>query len=247
MLLTRRRPGRIGLVVALFGALMVLPAAFAATRADAPTLSVDSATINASWKEGWLRPGATLRFGGTVGQASTLTATLRPVDRPGVVTARLGDFEVAAGAFNKTMPLPARPLPGVYRLRVASVGAGPRPAPVDTSVRIPAPPEGVIDRALVGTSLKGPWLHYVGNTGPAVQGAHRTLWVRFRFLYPPRAGRVELVWKLQWRRVVGKVYRRYSNTIDTYARSANPLPKGVWLVTLKIDGRTAKRMSVRLR
>jgi hypothetical protein len=247
MLLTRRRPGRIGLVVALLGGLTLLPAAFAAIRADAPTLSVDNATVNASWREGWLRPGAAVRFTGTVGQASTLTATLRPVDRPGVVTARLGDFAVAAGAFSKTMPLPARPLPGAYRLRIASVGVGPRPAPVDVTVRIPAPPEGVIDRALVGTSLNGPWLRYVGNTGPAVQGAHRVLWVRFRFLSPPSGKRIELVWKLDWRRVVGRVHRRYANTIDTYARSANPLPKGVWLVTLKIDGRTAKRMSVRLR
>jgi hypothetical protein len=246
MLLTRRSPWRIGLLVALLGGLLLLPAAFAAVRADAPTLTVDSTAVNASWKEGWLRPGAAVRFTGTAGQASTLTATLRPVDRPGVVTARLPDFSAGPGAFSKTLPLPARPLPGAYRLHVASVGPAPRPAPVDVMLRIPAPPEGVIDRALVGTSLNGPWLRYVGNTGPAVHGSHRTLWVRFRFLYPPRAGRVELVWKLQWRRVVGKVHRRYKNTIDTFARSSTPLPKGTWLVVLKINGRVAKQMSVRL-
>ena len=40
---------------------------------------------------------------------------------------------------------------------------------------------------------------------------------------------------------------RCANTIDTYARSGYVLPKGVWLVVLAIDGRIAKRMSVRLR
>jgi hypothetical protein len=139
MVVNRRWPARIGLVFVLLGGL-ALPTAFAAVRADAPTLVVDNAVVNASWREGWLRPGASVRFTGNVGQASTLTATLRPVDRPGTVTARLPDFDVAAGAFSKIMPLPARPLPGSYRLRVASTSPPPRPAPVEVIVRIPAPP-----------------------------------------------------------------------------------------------------------
>jgi hypothetical protein len=176
----------------------------------------------------------------------TLTAFLRPVGRSGI-TARIPEFSVTrAGTFTKTMRLPARPLPGPYRLHVASTDPPPRPKPVDLTVEIPAPPEGVVDRALVGPSLKGPWLQYVGDTGPALAGSHKTIWVRFRFLYPPSGRRVELVWKLSWRKVVGRVHRRYKNTIDTFASSGAPLPKGVWLVVLKIDGRIAKRMSVRL-
>lgn len=246
--MNRRWLPRAGLAFVLLSGLALPTAlAFAAVRADAPTLTVETAVVNARWKEGWLRPGASIRFEGSVGQPSTLTASLRPVGREGVVTARLPDFEVAAGTFSKVMRLPARPLPGPYRLRVASTSPPPRPAPVDLSVRIPAPPEGVIDRALVGTSRNGPWLRYIGNTGPAVQGSHKVLWVRFRFLHPPSGGRIELVWTLQWRKVVGKVFRRYRNTIDTYARSDVALPKGIWLVVLKIDGRVAKRMNVRLR
>jgi hypothetical protein len=246
MVVNRRWPVRAGLAFALFGG-VALPTAFAAVRADAPTLTVETAVVTAKWKEGWLRPGASVRFEGTVGQPSTLTATLRPVGRAGVVTARMPDFEVQAGAFSKVMRLPARPLPGPYRLRITSTSPAPRPAPVEVMVRIAAPPEGVIDRALVGTTRNGPWLQYVGNTGPAVRGSHKALWVRFRFLSPPSGQRVEIVWKLNWRRVVGRVYRRYRNTIDTYARSNAPLAKGTWLVVLRIDGRVAKRMSVRLR
>jgi hypothetical protein len=223
-----------------------VPGALAAVRDEAPTLSLDCAVVGAQWKEGWLRPEAAVRFTGNVTAPSTLTAFLRPVGRD-IVTARLADFSVAqAGRFSGTLRLPPRALPGPYRLRILSTSSPPRPKPVDCPVEIPAPPEGVIDRALVGTSLKGPWLRYVGNTGPAVRGAHKTLWVRFRFLYPPTGKRIQIVWKLRWHIVVGKVYRRYQNTLDTVASSGAPLPKGVWLVVLTIDGRIAKKMDVRL-
>ena len=46
--------------------------------------------------------------------------------------------------------------------------------------------------------------------------------------------------------MIGRVYRRYRNTIDTYARSTAPLPQGLWNVVLRIDGRVAKQMDVRL-
>jgi len=233
-----------GLLLSLVIGVPTLPAV-AAVR-EAPTLELDTAVVDARWKEGWLRPGAAVRLTGTVSAASSLTAVLRPVSRPGVVTATL-DFDVAQpGSFSELMKLPARALPGRYRLRIVSTSAPPRPAPVERIVAIPAPPEGVIDRALVGTTRSGPWLRYIGATGPAVSGPHKTLWVRFRFLYPPSGRRVELVWKLRWHVVVGKVDRRYANTIDTFASSSEALPKGVWLVVLKIDGRIAKRMTVRL-
>jgi hypothetical protein len=226
-------------------ACLAVPTAVAGVASEPPTLTVDRAVVKAKWKEGWLVPGATVRFAGTVSEPSTLTAALRPLDGT-AVTARLAAFDAPPGSFDETLPLPPRPLPGPYRLHIASLNPPPRPNPVDLVVTIPAPPEGVIDRALVGTTRNGPWLRYVGNTGPAVTGSHKVLWVRFRFLHPPTGHRVELIWKLRWRRVVGKIYKRYKNTIDTYAMSKQPLPTGVWLVVLKIDNRIAKRMNVRL-
>jgi hypothetical protein len=219
----------------------------AGAGAESPTLTISSTLVTANWKEGWLRPGAAVRFAGRADAGTPLSAILRPIARPGIVTARLGFTVGPAGTYSKTMPLPPRTLPGRYRLRLLSTSAPPRPTPVEAVVRVPAPPEGVIDRALVGPTRNGPWLQYVGNTGPAVSGPHTELWVRFRFLHPPLGRRVVLVWKLKWRTVIGKVDRRYANTIDTYARSSSPLPKGVWLVVLTIDGRIAKQMSVRLR
>ncbi len=244
MVSIRRAPVRAGLLLAL---LLGVAAPSVGAGVQAPALSVDSTTVSAKWKEGWLRPGAAVRFAGRADAGTPLSAILRPIARPGVVTARL-DFTVPpAGTFSKTITLPPRTLPGRYRLRLVSTSDPPRPTPAEAIVRVPAPPEGVIDRALVGTTRNGPWLHYVGNTGPAVSGPHTKLWVRFRFLYPPEGRKVAITWKLRWRTIVGKVERRYANTVDTFASSNAPLPKGVWLVVLTIDGRIAKQMSVRLR
>jgi hypothetical protein len=238
--------GHVGTAL-VFLVLAAAPAAGARPYEDPPTLVVDKASVSATWKEGWLRPGAAVHFTGSVSPPSVLTAFLRPVGRGGV-TARLPKFDVGqSGKFTELMPLPPRALPGQYRLRVLSTDPPPRPEPVDVVVTIPAPPEGVVDRALVSTTRHGPWLSYVGKTGPAVSGLHKVLWVRYRFLHPPTGRRVQLVWKFRWHIIVGKVYRRYKNTIDTYARSAQPLPKGTWLVVLKVDGRVAKRMDVKLR
>ena len=214
---------------------------------DDATLSVDKAVVTARWKEGWLRPGAGVAFSGTVGAPSTLAVSLKPLDRPAVVTARQ-EFDVAqTGPFTETLKLPARPLPGDYRLRVSGVSGATSLAPVDLTVTISAPPEGVIDRALVGPTRNGPWSRYGNNSAPVVTGEHKEIWMRFRFLYPPNGKNVVLVWKQAWRKVVGRIYRRYANIIDTYARSSSPLPKGHWNVVLTIDGRIAKQMDVLLR
>ena len=79
-----------------------------------------------------------------------------------------------------------------------------------------------------------------------MSGPQRELWVRFPFLSPPRGHDVSLVWRLRWRVVVGTVRRAYDDTIETYARSPTALPAGTWTVLLKVDGRVAKRMAVRL-
>jgi len=111
----------------------------------------------------------------------------------------------------------------------------------------PAPPEGVLDRAEVGTTPNRPWLLYRGQSPPVVHGSHKELWMRFRFLSPPGGRHIERVWKMSWHRIVGKVSNRYADSLDTFYSSANPLPSGRWTVVLTIDGRIAKQMDVLLR
>jgi hypothetical protein len=221
--------------------------ALAAGIRHTQALTISGAVANAHWRQGWLRPGATVRFTGNVEAPSSLTAALRPVDRPGVVTARIV-FDVAgAGPFSEQLRLPPRPLPGNYSLRVGGTSGETRLTPVDVPVTIPAPTEGVLDQAEVGTTPSGPWLLYRSGSPPVVHGSHKELWMRFRFLYPPSGKNIELVWKLHWHTVVGKVYKLYKNTLTTSVTSGAPLPSGHWSAVLKIDGRVAKKMDVIIR
>jgi hypothetical protein len=224
--------------------LVVASSASPAGARHADALTVSSAVASAHWKEGWLLPGANVRFTGSVDAASSLTAALRPLDRPGTVTART-TFEVAgAGPFSRQLRLPPRPLPGTYSLRLGGTSGAARLEPVDVTVTIPAPPEGVLDRAEVGTTPSGPWSLYKTGTPPIVHGSHKELWMRFRFLYPPTGKNIELVWKLHWHRVVGRVYKLYKDTLTTSVASGAPLPSGHWSAVLMIDGRVAKKMDV---
>ncbi|HEX4519233.1 MAG TPA: hypothetical protein VH063_06590 [Gaiellaceae bacterium] len=226
--------------------LLALPAA-EARAANAAPLSLTTAIANAHWSEGWLKPGANIRFSGTAQAPTTLTAALRPVGRAGVVTAR-ASFELAhAGAFTEQIHLPPRPLPGVYSLRVGGTSAGATLPPVEIKVTIPAPPEGVLDRVEVSTSPSGPWLVYGNGSAPVISGAHRELWMRFRFLYPPTGKQVQLVWKMRWHVVVGKISKLVKDTLNTSVASKTALPSGHWVAVLKFDGRIAKKMDVILR
>ncbi len=203
--------------------------------------------MDAHWNQGWLRAGANIQLAGSVDAPSSLTVALRPVDRPGIVTAR-AIFKVAnPGPFTHQLRLPPRPLPGTYNLRVGGTSGGTTLAPVDVDITIPAPPEGVLDQAEVGATPSGPWLLYTSGSPPVVQGSHKELWMRFRFLYPPTGKDIELVWKLHWHTVVGKVYKLYKDTLTTSVNSAAPLPSGHWSAVLMIDGRVAKKMDVIVR
>jgi hypothetical protein len=215
-------------------------------RPDAPAVSIDSAVVSATWSQGWLKPGAAVHLRGSVGAPSKLTAILKPVDRPSIVTART-DFDVSqSGGFAETLKLPPRPIPGRYILRLVGVSGTEQVAAVSVDVQIPAPPEGVLDKAEVSVNPNGPWLTYGSSSGPALHGQYKDLWMRFHFLYPPTGKTVEVLWTLRWHTVVGHVCRRYQDVIETHAGAASPLPFGAWTVVLKIDGRVAKQMDVRL-
>jgi hypothetical protein len=233
-------------LVACSGLCLAAPAGAVQSRGDAPGLTVNRAVVHARWKEGWLRPGADVRVTGRVGAASHLRASLRPLARQRVVTAR-ADIDVPrGGTFSARLTLPPRPLPGRYRLQVWGKSGKTVLGPVTRTVTVASPPEGVVGRALVSTTRDGPWLRYE-EKAPVLEGAHNELWMRFVFLSPPRDQNVEVVWKRGWRVVVRRLHRAYASTIDTYARAGTALPGGVWNVVLRVDGRVAKQMAVRLR
>jgi hypothetical protein len=237
------------LAIAMFLATpMVLAIPVAGATADSAAVkrvTVDSATSNVRWTQGYVQPGASVVFSGHVtAAATTLTAVLRPLGRPGIVTKRQV-FQVAGpGAFHARLRLPPRPLPGRYSLKVTATIGPATLAPITVGVAIPAPAEGVLDRVRVSAFPNGPWLLYTKNTPPHIQGSHKELWMQFRFLYPPSGKTVQLVWKLKWHTIVGKVTKRYKDILETSVASASPLPSGHWSAVLTIDGRVAKKMDV---
>jgi hypothetical protein len=241
-----RRP--LVLIALLGGSGLALAASAAAVpaRDAAAGVTVTGANVHAAWKEGWLLPGAAVRVTGTTRAPAHVTVTLRPLARRGIVTART-DLDVSrAGPFAARVDLPPRPLPGRYSVRVTAARGKNVLGRAQRKVTIASPVEGVVGPALVGTTPDGPWQRY-DESAPVVVGSHNQLWMRFVFLSPPHEQQVEVIWKRRWRQVVGRLERPFTNTINTYARSGAPLPGGIWNVVLRVDGRVAKRMAVRLR
>jgi hypothetical protein len=225
------------------GVVLATASSTPARRADAPALTVDKASATAVWKEGYLRPGAAIRFSGTVAGPAQLTAILRPRTGAKRVTAKI-DFVVAAGGhYSQKLELPPRPLPGRYELRVVGTSEGSKLPAAETTVEIPTPPEGVVARSEVSLSRGGTLVPREGEV-PVVKGTPTKIWVRYRFLYPPKGRHLKVTWNLHWRHRIGVVDKTYRTFIDTFVVSSAPLPAGVWNVILTVDGRIAKQTSV---
>ena len=126
--------------------------AVAGPGAAAPALTVTRASVVAVWKESYLLKGRSVRFSGSVAGPAQLRAFIRPA--AGGATLITKDFSVpAAGAFNGlVLPLPARPLPGAYTLRVFGTASGAQLPAVDRTVRIPAPATGIVDQAIASAT-----------------------------------------------------------------------------------------------
>ena len=205
-------------------------------RADAAAVAVTLSSVNvdASWKESWLT--ATLTFSGTVDAPASLTAFVKPADRPGNVAAKTTVSVPAAGAFTGQLRLPPRLLPGLYRLRV-DPGDGP---PVDADFEVPAPPEGVVDKAGVSTA-KG------GRLVDRLQGTTPIIWARFHFVVPPQTKVVEISWYTPSFKFIGKVKKQYKPTVETFLRNTTgQLQRGVWYAIAKVNGVVVKRTRLRI-
>jgi hypothetical protein len=247
---TRHAPVRRTLLAAVVAGLAAAAAAAGAGGGGGvvPTIAVTKTAVNATWKEGWLLPGRAVVVTGTSDGAATIRAILERVGPPKTQPVRVDRNITRAGTFTLTLPLYVRSLPGKYTLRIVGLGESVGLEPAVATVALPFPLEGVVDRAEVGTTKNGPWHVYDidHHTSPVLHGEYKTLYTRFRFLSPPRGGRIQVVWKQQWRTIVGKKYKAYRDTIYTFASSGKPLPAGTWLVTLVVNDRVAKRGSVRI-
>ena len=192
--------------VAAAGIVIWAALATPASTRPAATVTVSSVSVDASWKESWLT--ATLTFSGTVDAAAQLTIFVRPADRPGNVAAKTELPVAAAGAFTGQLRIPPRLLPGAYTLRVTGTSATGGIPPVDTPFTVPAPPEGIVDKAGVATRKGGTFVD-------RVQGTVAVLWARFHFVVPPQTKVVEISWYTPSFKFIGTVKRPYKATVET--------------------------------
>jgi hypothetical protein len=208
-----------------------------ASAAPAPSLTLDVAKITAKWKESWLT--GTVSFSGTVAGAADLEAVLRPVGRAGSPVTAVA-FS-ADGAFSKTLKLPARMLPGTYRLTIDGTSNGAGLTAVTRDLVNPAPSEGIVDKAWAASRPRG---------GPVftVKGPRTQLWAYFHFVVPPKTTRLRVGWHSPSFRWYGQATKPYTPTFASHVSTSGgpPLERGVWFVYLWSGGKVVKRARIRI-
>jgi hypothetical protein len=208
----------------------------AAQAQTPPLVTIKSATISAKWKESWLT--GSVRFSGAVSGSADLRASLRP-KAGGSVAAAVDIPGLQPGPYGGTLTLPNRLLPKVYRLTISGTGADGPIKPVSRDVTLPAPPEGVVDRAWASKTKNGPPI----NTIP---GSPSEVWAHFHFVVPPKSRKVRNRWYSPNFRWYGeKKNKPWAPTIHTRLAAAK-LDKGVWFAYMFSENRVVKRWRVRL-
>lgn len=232
---------------AILCGLVIAGAAGARSSQSPPTLTLDQPSVGGKWRQGWFKRG-NVRVSGSVAVAAQLRASVRST-RDGRAYATKA-FSSPAGRYTVTLKLPARPLPGSYRVSV--VGSRPALPLVARLATVPAPAEGVVDEAVI-SARRG------GRGATVLRGPRNQAWARFHFLFPPpRSRRVTIQWKTPSADLVCQATSgplrgcslrvAYSSTINTFLRtSSGKLAYGNWEARLSVGGKLAKRAFIRLR
>jgi hypothetical protein len=200
------------------------------------TLTLSSAKLSASWKESWLT--GSVKFAGTVTGPADLTAVVRPVGRAGPPVAA-GTFSTT-GSFSQVLKLPARPLPGKYRLTVSGQSSGTR-LTATRDLTLPAPIEGIVDQAYA-SSTKG------GAPIKTVKSPRTELWVHYHFVVKPKLNTVRVGWHSPDFRWYGQRTYPYKATVESRVHTTGglTLKRGVWYVYIWSSDRVVKRASIRI-
>lgn len=203
-----------------------------------PPPTIRSADARVAWRESRVRGGVVVS--GTVSAASELTLVLARKETPAKPVAKAAVSAGSASPFTTTLKLPPASLPGAYVIHVAGTSGAAQFPPLDRNVVVPAPPEGVVDRASISTRPGG-------RPVVSVSGPQRELWVAFHLAARPSASSVAISWIAPSGKMIGPFKRSYAETVESSIGSPTPLAKGVWRAVLEAKGKVVKRASVRLR
>jgi hypothetical protein len=224
--------------------LLVSGTALASLRGATTVAITGTPVVKLKWRESYVVKGSgTLTFSATETVAGEVEASLRNLATNKVLINKR--FSVAAGPFTKSLPLSARPDPGAYRLRVKEFPTG---NASDKTVEIPAPPEGVIDKAYTSRTQNGPPAKVIKNA--------KTIYAHFHFLAAPQAKTLTFNWRKPGNpqvRFTGYAKKPYKTSVSTFvcvkAKTGGsclnlPLRKGKWYCLVYANGRVVKRQLV---
>jgi hypothetical protein len=214
-------------------------------------LVLGKAKVKATWAVSRLSGSVTLA--GSVREAVTLTVTLAKQARSstgvGAVRAVAGaakpcrlaigkacSVALGAGTFSKTLALARTVPPGTYQLRVTGKAADGLAVPAQTlTVKVPKPPEGVVDRVWVSVQKKSSPRSGVPRTADQ-------FFVHFRFAALPK--RRQLVLVIRYPGGERRVVDDYLAARLVEPRQPGPLLPGRWTFTLRSGARTIARAIV---
>ena len=187
-----------------------------------------------------------LSFTGTTSAPVSIEASVRSVASNKLVAAPLRF--TASSTFSKKITLSAQPVPGPYRLHLEDPTTGNKLT--ETIVTIPAPPEGVIDKAYFSRTQSGPPVK-------VFRGTTSTIFVHFHFVAAPRARAVTFTWKKPGNpkvRFTGTATKPYAPTVSSFVCAkyightcgGGTLRTGKWYAILTAGGRVVKKQDVRV-
>ena len=217
----------------------VLASGSAVASKAASTLTIQKASCaGCKWRQGWFK--GSVKFSASVSGASQLQAVIRPAKTQKVLVRR--KFSVGAGTFTKIMRLNSRPLPtGSYLVELTGTSGGVTLPRATKSFSVPTPVEGVADRSYATKTRSGPAVRVVPR------GAH-VIYAHFHFLQrPEKPSKVRFTWRRPDYTKIGTVTKTYRDTFYTFVNArGSTLEPGTYYCYLKVAGRTAKALSVRV-
>lgn len=229
-------------VAGLLGVGLVVCGTALASQRTVSAVSITGASVTAKWHESYVK--GEVAFSGTTSAAGQLEVSLRNVASGRLIGVKR--ISVGSGSFTNSIPLSARPVPGTYRLRLKEFPTG---AAADRNVKVPAPPEGVVDYAYTSTTKNGPPLKVIRDA--------KKIYGHFHFVARPQTNVLTFNWrkpgnpKVRFTGYAKKPYK--ANVVITFVcvkkLEGGPcldqdLRKGKWYCIVYALGKVVKRQLV---
>ena len=200
-----------------------------------PATTVTTPKMKITWKSGKLS-SSTLTLTGTVGAPAKLTLSVN-LHSTGKGVLR-STFDATAGAWTRTLKLPASFAPGTYDVMVA----GPVVRQSQTSFTLAPPVSGIVKRSYATAQRRGPTAVSLSNA--------RELWAHFSFSALPKRGqKITTKWILPNGKRLAANLRPRSGLVEAQVKdlSGKALPTGRWRCVITVGKTVLATLNVRLR